>query len=64
MEQQLLIVLPFSNSYNFESIEDHYLHSIYHYNTYVLGLICAWLVKNQVKPAILVSAINHLFSFN
>lgn len=39
--------------YDGSTFEDLYFHSFYHYNTYVLGLICAWTVKQQIKPKIL-----------
>ena len=44
--------------HNLSDFEDGYFLSIYYFNIYSLGLVCAWLAKNNVKPKIIVSFIS------
>lgn len=41
--------------HNLSDFEDAYFPFFYYSNIYELGLVCAWLVKNNVKPKIIVS---------
>lgn len=42
------------NIYDLSTFEDFYFPSFSYFNTFSFGLICAWFVKNNVKPKIIV----------
>ena len=47
--------------HNLSEFEDSYFPAFYYFPIYSLGLVCAWLVKNNVKPKIIVSFLKKLF---
>lgn len=57
--------LIFYNSATFEKI---YFPALIHYNTHVIGLICAWLVQNKIKPNFLnykfIRLLINVFAFS
>ena len=48
------------NLYDLSPFEDSYFASFFYYNIYSFGLLCAWLVKNNIKPKFIVS-LNLIF---
>lgn len=51
-------MLPF----DLVNIKNVYFPSIYHYNSYFIGLIGAWMIKNEIKPKFLDSTLLKYFT--
>lgn len=37
------------------TVQNSYFPFFFHYNTYVIGILCAYLIRNEIKPKIMVS---------
>lgn len=46
------------NSLSAFKLEEHYLPTIYHSNTFVIGILCAWIIKSGIKFKFLDKKIN------
>lgn len=42
------------NLYDLTSFEHTYFPSIFYFNIYSFGIVCGWLVRNNVKPKLIV----------
>ena len=49
------------NSLSIFKLEEHYLPTIYHSNTFVIGILCAWIIKSGIKFKFLDKKINRTF---